>query len=310
MTDIALLLAGFACAGLGGELFVRGVVGLASRARVPAGIVAATVAAFATSSPELAVAVISASEGVPEISFGNVLGANIVNLGLTVGVALLFREIKIGRRTLQRDLWTAALAPPATLLVVLDGYLSRVDGAILLALFVTWLVAAVIEARRERSAAAAVLGETGRVGLIVLHTLLGLVSLVVAGELVIMGGQGLGAALGLPPFVIGAVIVAIGTTLPEFATVFVARLRGHQEVGVGTLLGSLIFNGLFIAGVTATIRPFEVSLYDSGLALATGLVLVLLIYPSRDGTVARKRSVALLGFYVTYVVVLLQSGLG
>lgn len=308
MTDIALLLAGFVCAGFGGELFVRGVVSLARWASVPAGIVAATVAAFATSSPELAVALISAGDGVPQISFGNVLGANIVNLGLSLGTALLISRIKIARRAIQRDLWAAALAPLATLLVVLDGYLSRTDGTVMLALFAAWLFATVIEARREWSAAAAVLGETGGIGRIVLQVLFGLASLVAAGKLVVAGGEGLGAGLGLPPFVVGATIVAIGTTLPEFATVVIARLRGHDEVGVGTLLGSLIFNGLFIAGLTATIRPFAVSLYDSAVALGTGLVLVLLIYPSRAGMIERRQGAALLGFYLTYLVVLLRSG--
>lgn len=310
MLDVALLLLGFACAGFGGDLFVGAVVALARWAGVPAGIVAATIAAFATSGPELAVAVVSANEGVPQIAFGNVLGANIVNVGLAIGLALVIAAMQVPRLSVQRDLWAAALAPAATLLVVLDGTVSRVDGAILILLFGVWLTATIVEARRERSAAPAVLGDRDGILRISGRALVGLLAMAAAGKLVVTGGEGVGAALGLPPFIIGAVIVAIGTTLPELATMLLARLRGHDEVGIGTILGSLIFNGLFIAGVTALMRPFTLSLYDAALALGTGLVLVLLLYPSRDGTLERRRGVVLLAFYLAYVAVLLQSGLG
>src|SRR5690606_38310277 len=262
MNAILLMLAGFVCAGLGGELFVRGAVGIARRARIPAGIVGATVAAFATSSPELAVALVSASEGTPTVSFGNLLGANIVNVGFALGLAVAIGGLKTTRARIGRDYGVAVVAPIATGLLLLDGGLSRIDGVVLLGFFFAWLAITVHEARRQRSAAAAVLGERGGRGRTLAITGLGLVLLIIAGELVVSGAHGVGDALGLDPFVVGATLVAVGTTLPELATLLISRLRGHDEVGLGTVLVSNVFNGLFIVGLVAVLSPFEVPIAE------------------------------------------------
>ncbi|MBX9697827.1 MAG: hypothetical protein K2X74_00265 [Acetobacteraceae bacterium] len=301
------MLAGLACAAGGGELFVRGAVGLARAARIRPGIIGATVAAFATSSPELAVAIVSAAEGVPALAFGNVLGANVVNLGLILGLGLLFFGMRAPRAEFERDIGTALLAPVLTaLLVALDGRLDRIDGALLLLAFLGWLVQTVREARRERSAAPAVLGE-GRPAMAWLEAALGLALLALAGWLVAGAAPVLGAALGLTPFVVGATLVAIGTTLPEAATMLVARLRGHDEVGIGTLLGSTLFNSLVIVGVTALIRPFPIALGPTLLSLTIGALLVLLAMPGRGGQLGRPRGAAMLLLYLAYLLALLPA---
>jgi cation:H+ antiporter len=306
MNAILLMLAGFVCAGLGGELFVRGAVGIARRARIPAGIVGATVAAFATSSPELAVALVSASEGTPTVSFGNLLGANIVNVGFALGLAVAIGGLKTTRARIGRDYGVAVVAPIATGLLLLDGGLSRIDGVVLLGFFFAWLAITVHEARRQRSAAAAVLGERGGRGRTLAITGLGLVLLIIAGELVVSGAHGVGDALGLDPFVVGATLVAVGTTLPELATLVISRLRGHDEVGLGTVLGSNVFNGLFIVGLVAVLSPFEVPIAEAGIPVILGALLVALIYPSPSGRIERRRGFALLALYVVHLAALLQ----
>jgi len=304
--DWLLLLAGVACAGLGGEAFLRGAVGLAHWARVPPGIVGATVAAFATSSPELSVAVGSALDGAPEVSLGNVAGGNVVNIGAVLAAAILVAPVVAPRASVRRDHPVALLVPVLTVLLGLDGVVSRIDGALLLVLFGGWLSFTLVEARRARDATDAVLSV--RPFASILYGLVGLAVLGVAGRLIVSGAVGIASRAGLNAFVIGATVVSIGTTVPEMATAVMARVRGHQEIAIGTVLGSNIFNGLFIVGVAATICPIRVAVADLSAALVFGAILVGLVYPPPSGILQRSRGLLLLAGYVAYLVVILQRG--
>lgn len=304
MTLGLLIVLGIALAGLGGELFVRGTVGFAVRARIAPGVVGATVAAFATSGPELAVAVTSASAGVPEIALGDALGSNVVNIGLVLGVVLALAGARPRRADLSRDLPVALIAPLATLGLAMDGELSRLDGAVLLASFLAWLAVTVRQAVRDRDATGELLAER-RVARIVRDVTLGLVMLVVAGRVIVEAGRGVGAALGWDTFTVGAVLVAVGTSAPEMATTATARLRGHDEVAVGTVLGSNIFNGLLIVGVAAVLRPIGVVPSEIAVAVAAGVLTLLLVLPGRHDRLSRGRGVALLAVYAAYVTLLL-----
>ena len=227
-----MLLGGLVCAAVGGELFVRSAVGIAAWARVPAGIIGATVAAFATSSPEVSVAIGAAADGRPEIALGDALGSNVVNIALVLGLALLFGPIASPRDSTRRDVPFAVIIPLATIVLALDGMITRVDGAILGVVFIAWLFLTTRAARRERSYAAAVLAERSHKRSVV-EMLLGLVFLVAAGRLIVTGAKEVGADVGLSTFVIGATMVAVGTSTPELATTLIARIRGHAEVGLG-----------------------------------------------------------------------------
>ena len=300
MDSYIALLIGLACAGGGGELFVRGTVGLAKAARISPGIIAATVAAFATSSPELTVAISSALNGVPEISLGDVLGSNVVNVALILATALLFAPVTAPRDGIRRDFPVAMLVPVILGILLLDGHLSRLDGLVLLAGFFAWLLAIIHEVRKQRSATAQVLGETqasarDREGII------GLALLIAAGKLIVYGATGIAKTYGLSEFVIGATVVAVGTSVPEFATVIISRVRGHDEVGIGTILGSNIFNGLFIVGVACMITPINVPFNAAAPALILGFAAVVLTYPPRSGIIDRWRGGMLLAVYAAYL---------
>ncbi|MDX1933895.1 MAG: hypothetical protein SFU56_14950 [Capsulimonadales bacterium] len=153
LNDIPLTFFGLIFAGLGGELFIRGSVGLAAWMRIPPGIIGATVAAFATSSPELSVAIMSSLSGEPQVSVGDAIGSNVVNIGAILGAALLLSPTPAPREGIRRDFPVALLAPLAIGVLSLDGYLSRADGIILLSLFVLWFIATVLAARNARAAA-------------------------------------------------------------------------------------------------------------------------------------------------------------
>jgi cation:H+ antiporter len=300
------LLLGVLCAGGGGELFVRGTVGLAKTLRISPGIVAATVAAFATSSPELTVSITSALNGTPRIALGDALGSNVVNVALILGTALLIGVLHAPRGTVKRDFPVALIVPVVIGVLLADGELSRIDGLLLLAMFVLWLAAVVREAGRERSAVEEVLGAYPP-GRALVEGTIGLVLLIAAGRMIVTGASGIASAYGVSDFIIGATVVAVGTSVPELATAIISRLRGHDEVGLGTILGSNIFNGLFIVGVASTITPIKIGFAEVAPALVLGVVAVGLTYPPQSGIIARHRGLMLLAVYVVYLVAVLQG---
>jgi len=302
MNPYVSLLIGVACAGAGGELFVRGLVGLAHRARISAGIVATTVAAFATSSPELSVAMGAASSGHPEISLGDTLGSNVVNLALILAIPLCVSSFNSPSAGGRRDLVAALLVPIALAAFGFDGLLSRADGVALLVLFTIWLALLIRAARRDRPAAAHADGMAlPRPGAVMAPLAAGLALLVGSGHFIVQGGRGIAAAFGVPEFVIGATLVALGTSMPEFATTVVAKLRGHDDISLGNLLGSTVFNGLFIVGLVAVICPIAFVRDPMGSALAFGLAATVLVIPRRDGWIPRWRGAALLALYVGFI---------
>jgi cation:H+ antiporter len=300
-----LFFLGVVCAGAGGELFVRGTVGLARWARVSPALVAVTIAAFATSSPELAVSVTAALSGAPQIALGDALGSNVVNIALVLGLVLVISETRAPRGSINRDFLVALGVPALIGLLALDGVLSAADGALLLSAFVAWLLVVLVEVLRQRNAAQERAGEH-RPWLVVLATGAGLVLLVAAGRLIVIGATEIAVAFGMDQFVIGATVVALGTSAPEIATAVIAKLRGHDEVGLGTLLGSNIFNGLLIVAVASIISPIPVVLAELALALMLGFLATAVIYPARSGLIGRGRGVLLLAFYAVYLLIMLR----
>ena len=302
----ALLIGGVGCAVLGGDLFVRGLVSLAGWWRVPAGIVGATVAAFATSSPELAVSVTSALRGRPEIAVGDALGSNVVNVGVVIGLALAFGVLAVDSGALVRDIPMALVAPAVVGVLGLDGTISRLDGTVLLVVFLGWLTQSALAASSARDSVVEVLEERTHRG-IVLSVVAGLVLLVVAGRLIVAGAVGVGEALGWDGFVVGVVFVALGTSTPEIATMVAARVRGHDAVGVGTVLGSNIFNTLLVVPVAALISPITIALAELEVGVAVSVLVVVLAIPGRSRRLARWRSVPLLGTYVAMIAFMISS---
>lgn len=292
--------------GLGGQYFVRGAVQLGLRLGIPGAIVAVTWAAFATSSPEASIAVNSALDGAPEIALGNALGANVLNVALAMGIALSAGALTMPASVQRRD-WPVALgAPVLTGALAADGTLGRFDGLVLLGTFAVWLILTVREALRARADSDSDCDTAGWWQIIGL-SVTGLVLLVVAGKLIVDAAVALGEFIGWREFVIGATLVAFATTLPELTTILIARWRGHGEIGVGAVVGSNIFNGLFIVGTAALVHPIVVEARVAWVGLGFGLVALLWMRP-RAGVLPRWRSVPLLATYAIYLAVILTLG--
>lgn len=301
MTDTLLLLAAIVLAGLGGDLFLRGVVGTATWLRLPPLLIATTLSAAATSSPELSVSVLAALDGRPGIGLGDALGSNVVNMALCLGLSLLFGPMEVRFADIRRDFIFALFVPPITFVLALDGTISQKDGALLVLLFFLWLTLSAKQALSYRKSEAPV-QTPSRPWLSFWYSLAGLVCLLLAGRLFVTGASGIAAALGLSNYVIGATLVAIGTSLPELVTVLLSRWRGHHEVGLGTVLGSNLFNGLVIVGTAASIHPIGISLAGIGTALGAGLVAVAMVLPWGN-RIQQLRSLPLLLVYAAFAAV-------
>lgn len=300
------LIFGVISAGLGGELFVRGTVGLGHWLRISPGIIGATLAAFATSSPEFSVSIQSALRGDPQIALGDALGSNIINIALILGLALIMSGLQTPRDTLKRDFPVALLVPVIMGVLFLDGILSRFDGMLMLAIFAFWMIATLIEVRKQRNAAEEVLGEHHR-GLIILSCIFGLGLLILAGHWIVTGAKEMAKMWGTDEFMIGSLLVALGTSMPELATTIIAKLKKHDEVGLGAILGSNIFNGFCIAPVAAILHPITVVWREVVVALLFGLITLILIYPDASGYIEKRRGVLLLVIYGVYLALMLHQ---
>ncbi len=304
MSDYLVLLAGIAFAALGGELFVRGSVGVASVLRVAPSIIGVTVAAFATSSPELSVAVNSGLAGKSQLSLGDALGSNIVNISLVLGTVLLISGIPVRSDVLKRDMPVAILAPLLTGVLLIDGMIDRLEGLFMFAIFGAWMASTVKQALKERAPSNGRVAVTERF-LPWVQVVGGLLLLVAAGRLIVTSTTGIAREFDIDDFIIGATLVAFGTSVPELASTVLAKIKGHDEIGVGTVLGSNIFNNLFIVAVAAIIRPIRVPLTEVVPAILFGILSLLVALPRRGtGWVRRRQGVLLVLMYSVYVMTL------
>jgi cation:H+ antiporter len=305
--DAGWLLLGILLAAVGGELFVRAAVGLAAHLRVSHALIGSTVTAFATSAPELSVAVNAGLAGTPRIALGDALGSNVVNIGLILGLSLLARSSQVERGDLNRNLAAISIATALVLLLGLDGRLGRIDACALLAVFATWLLLTVRAGRVTAEPSARL--RAGRLHRSLAAGVVGLLLLMVAGNYVVQGAVGLGTHFGLDPFLLGAVLVAFGTSTPELATTAVAKLRGHDEIALGTILGSNIFNVALVAPIAALIHPIQIERAEVGLALGFGLALAVAVIPPAGNRLGRNRGLLMLVLYGTYLWTLTALGL-
>ena len=301
MYPVLEFLGGVICAVVGGELFLRGVLGVSGWLRIPKAVTAATLAAFATSSPEISVAINSAIAGEPQIALGDALGSNVVNIGLVLGVLIVMGPISFIWALYKREFVTALAAPVILCLLLADGTFSRTDAIICLAVFCGWFFWVLRDALQARDGIEAT--STGRQALIaVVFGVIGLITLVLSGKLIVAGGTALGEMLGVSPFLIGVTIVAFGTSSPELATAVVSKLRGHDEVGIGTVLGSNVFNCLFIIGLAGAIHPFPQSVAAVLPSVIFGILTVLALMPFKGAMLGRNRGLLLLALYASSIV--------
>lgn len=313
LTHLLLLLGGMACLYYGADWMVRGSARMASRMGLSAIVVGLTVVSFGTSAPELVVAVVSAVRDVGDLAMGNILGSNLANLGLILGLTAVIRPLDVASRVVSREVPFMLLLTLLLYPVVWDLQVSRIEGLVLLGILVGYLVWVFWSSEGETEA---VLGEyeqfmagdedeegegpDGRVlrdlGLVAL----GAMGLVAGGHAIVEGATFLARVLGISEAVIGLSVVAIGTSLPELATSLVAALREESDIAVGNLIGSNIFNMAAVLGAAGAIHPFSVSHQIIAEELPAVIFVSALILPMAWGSnkIRRVDGVILLVSYV------------
>lgn len=303
-----LILSGLVLLTIGAEGLVRGAMGLALRLGVTPLVIGQTIVAFGTSSPELAISVGAALAGKSGLVLGNAVGSNISNIALVLGCAALTRPMRVRSELIRREVPLAIAASLLLLIMLLDGELSRSEGAILFVAAVVYTVASYAWANRSHRRAAAPDPEgTGAYSKRVLwqDSLLlaaGLGALFAGSSLLVRGVTHLAAGLGVSHAVIGLTVVAIGTSLPELATSVVSAHRGESDVAFGNVIGSNILNITAVLGVTALIRPFAAEgLRLLDLAVMVGSALLLLLLMRRGSVLNRWEGAVLLCGYIVFL---------
>lgn len=311
MIDGLYILLGLAAMVVGGDLLVRGSVAVARGLRVPPMIIGLTLVGFGTSAPELVTSLQAALSGSPGIAVGNVLGSNIGNVLLILGIAALVSSIAVDRRALMRDGTMLLLATGLALWALTSGEIGRLAGAGFIVFLGAYLTATLVAERRRSTAAGAVyMGEADllptrpqRLWPAILMALAGLALTIFGARLLVGGAVGLAAAAGVSETLIGLTIVAIGTSTPELVTSVVAVRKGEGEVAFGNIIGSNIFNLLGILGVTALVAPIQVpaEVLELDIWVMLGTTLLLLLFAVTGARVSRGEAAVLLAGYAAYL---------
>jgi len=328
MMTIILILAGFVCLFLGGESLVRGSVSLARRFGMSELVIGLTLVGFGTSLPELVTSLRALQSDAVGLSIGNVIGSNIANIMLVLGVAAIIAPIVTSPKALARDglVMLAATVLFAALLWI-DAF-TRITGLLMVTLLVSYLIVSIWLDRRQETPVAVVHEETAEVfekrdalWTAIAFAAGGAVAIIFGAQFLVQGGTAAARALGVAETVIGISVLAVGTSLPELVTSIVAARRGKSDVALGNVLGSNIFNILGILGISAAVIPFSVSIQPAltleghaasqaisqsvvssadmqALALSV-ILLALFAYTGRR--IARWEGLVLLGGYVLYL---------
>jgi cation:H+ antiporter len=305
---------------VGGDTLVRGSASLARYLGVTPLVIGLTVVAFGTSAPELAVNLSAALTDRGDISFGNIIGSNLANMGLIIGLTALLTPIAIQRTIVRREIPFMLLATAAVVAMAGDSYIdryeksiiSRSDGISLLLLFGIFMYYTITDALSQRNGdvylhdleeiADGHTRRSPRLWVAALLTVGGLAGVIGGGYLTVEGASHIALAMGVSQTVVGLTVVAVGTSLPELTASLMAARRGHVDMAIGNVVGSNVFNVLFVLGTTAVVRPLDVPAGGyADLALVAVLSLALLPMARTDHRISRFEGGGLLLTYVGYI---------
>ncbi|WP_339886925.1 calcium/sodium antiporter [uncultured Flavobacterium sp.] len=301
------IIAGLVLLVVGGNWLLKSAVGLSFRLNISKIIVGLTVVSFATSLPELIVSVQAALNGHPDIAVGNVLGSNIGNIGLVLGVVLLINAIQIDKSFFATDWPTKMIA--STLLFVfllMDGKLSRAEGFIFIALLILFLLYLVKQNKKVIADISEIKEDVMPYMKIFGFLAIGGFALWAGSELLVEGAVNLAKTIGVSERVIAVTVVSIGTSIPELASSVIASIKKENDISIGNIIGSNIFNILSVLGITAIIKPIEnidprILSQDIYWMLGFGLLLLPLVLLPKRGSLSFKEGILLLVSYSVFI---------
>ena len=312
-----LIVVGLLALVLGGELLVRGASAMAARMRIPPLIIGLTVVAFGTSAPELGVSLRAAMSGVADVAVGNVVGSNIFNVLLILGVSALITPLVVSSQLIRFDVPLMIATSVLAWILAIDGVLNRTDGAILFSIVVAYTILSIRVARRESKAVQDEFaaeyslpksdGVQASPGWLVQGLLIagGLICLGLGSNWLVTGAVSVASSLGVSELIIGITIVAAGTSLPEVMTSVVASFRGERDIAVGNVIGSNIFNLSCVLGVSSLVAPEGIAVspvivrFDLPVMIAAAAVCLPVFFTGQR--IARWEGGLFLAYYLVYM---------
>lgn len=298
---------------VGGELLVHGAVRLARSLGVRQLVIGLTVVAFGTSSPELAASLFAAFRGVHDVVLGNVVGSNILNIGLILGISALLRPLVINTLFLRRELPFMIGTGAILLLLIPNGIISRIEGFLLFSLLSVYLIVLYRERKGEddwQGSGKKISEEKSPVLPSIVEIVVGTILLTGGASGLVTGAIAIAESLGVSERIIGLTVVAFGTSLPELASCIVACIRRHTNLILGSLVGSSIFNVLAILGLTSLIKPIAISapaVVATDLLIMAGFGTVVLLLMIRGRRLVRWEGGFLLVLYILYFIYLIMQ---
>lgn len=315
--DYFWLILGLATLVVGGEFLVRGAVGIAKKAQISTLVIGMTVISFGTSAPELFVSIDSAFEGNPDIAIGNVVGSNIANIALVLGLTVLIFPIVVDRNSKVVDWPMMMLATVLFWLFSMDYMIEWWEGAILFGILLVFTYLLIRNSRRQTKRAKAeaieedeeIANVKDKIGLSILLTIIGLVGLYFGAEWLINGAVGIAESFQMEKRIIAITVVAFGTSVPELVTSAVAAFKKETDISVGNLIGSNIFNIMAVIGVTGMVHPIAVDekIFNVDFWWMIGIAVALLPMMIIGKKIGRSKGALLLGTYIVYISILVIS---
>lgn len=297
--DIGLLILGLVFLIFGGDLLVRSAVSFAEKFGVSSFLIGVTVVSFGTSIPELMVSIQAAMDQAADIAIGNVLGSNIANIALVLGVSVVIRPLSVTTNTYKLSWWVMLISSLLFILFLLDNVITKMEGLLLIAgLFFFIIFSIKRNIPNEESITSKINIQTG-----ILFFVLGAIGLYFGSELFVESAISIASFFNVPKFVIGITVVALGTSLPELVTSIVALMKGQNNISLGNLIGSNIFNVFAVLGITSLIQELGTSsillFLDFGVMLAVILVFGYQLFIRKK--ISRTAGFILLSGYFSYI---------
>ncbi len=309
--SVIMLIAGFVMLIKGADMFVDGASKVAAKLKVPLIVIGLTIVAFGTSAPEAAISINSAFQDNAGIAVGNVIGSNTLNVLLILGISALFTAVPVKKSTFKYEIpFVIIISVVLLLLGVTGGTIGKLDAVILLVLFVAFFVYLIILSKKGDNSTDDVpaLTEKDTVPKMIIFIIIGLAAIVLGSDFTVTGATAIAEALNVEDRIIGLTIVAFGTSLPELVTSVTAARKHQADIAIGNIIGSNIFNILFVIGLAGIFSPnpirFENSFIIDGIVAAAAVLLLwLLIFKSKK--LKRAGGIAMLCCYAVYFVYLL-----
>ena len=307
--QFALLVLGFVCLVKGSDWFVDGAAGIATKFGIPQLIIGLTIVAMGTSAPEAAVSITAAMNGSADITIGNIVGSNILNVLIILGLSAVVFPLTVDKDTIKFDIPVTIFATLLLIFLGKDGNITRIDGIILLAIFVTYLLILIRKAKKSQTQNTEVISEENadekpKSMIMLLVMILGGLAMVILGSrFVVISASFIARIFGLSERFIGLTIVALGTSLPELFTSVVAASKKNCDIAIGNIIGSNLFNILFVVGLSSLIIPVPFASafrIDSLIALVSVVALLLFCLPKKR--LSRFAGAIFLISYVAYFV--------